>query len=187
MAALIAACLGCSRRPPTANYVPPVVPNTQSNDFESRPLSKEAELYEKVRSGHVQTAGAVDSIIEALDHAELLLRRARGQQRDALIDVRDLLEDSGATLGDHVEDPPDLKTFLADMNTYDERRLAAIAACNDAIVDLKSARAIVGSLLAAPSPPMKSELEQLEVLVDVAIQDLAEAVEALGGQVEPLD
>lgn len=184
---LIVACVGCSRRPPTHTYVPPVVPNTARTDFESRPLSKEAELYEKVRSGFVQTAGAVDSIIEALEHTEGLLRRARGQQRDALADVRELLDDSGAALGDYVEDPPDLTTFRAKMSAYDKRRLAAITACNDAVVDLKSARAIVGSLLAAPAPPLKSELEQLDVLVGVAIQDLTEAIEALGGKLEPLE
>lgn len=172
------AFLGCSRPIPSASESPPKSPSAKQSE------DKAVDVYALVRAGATEMSGAIDSIAEALDQAKKAQATASGKTRQALDEVVDRIDGVGETLADYSLDPPQRAEFEKRVPAEDERRLAAIQAANDGIHELQDASGIARSLLDDAPPAVSEELKKLAGLIDLAIQDVSDAVAAFGGTVE---
>ncbi|OJU65300.1 MAG: hypothetical protein BGO01_15665 [Armatimonadetes bacterium 55-13] len=166
---------GCSSKPPEST----VSDGTKSPVEEQK--TPQETLHEQLRSGIFQLGAGLDSIESALNEAHKT--KATSQEiKEALADLEDAINDAGGTLAEEDDDAPTLERVTADMPTYEARRKKLCDLINDSLHSLNDARGIVDGL--APSDDQESPLEPVGQKIDVAMDDLRGALEALGGQEE---
>lgn len=146
----------------------------------------ESTLYEQMRAGGVQLQIAMTALADAFRDLEEAIDSPDVDPDivEGLIDARDYLDDAGAILGDHAGSPPSIAQIQGDFSTYDERRLDAIAAINEARFSLLEASGIIGSLIDALPEIVRATVESAHRRVDEAVVAAETAIEALGGTVE---
>lgn len=180
----LAACaLGCSgggSAPANSTSGTAAQPPLQAE----KPVDPEHKLYEQVRSGAVQLGGATDDVEDALRACEELLKTSTKEQKDALEDVKALIDSAGAGIADYTADVPEFEEFKKQLPQFDDQRLKAIQESNDSLHDLREARGMLDSLEANAPQESVSKFEDLASLVDVAIGDLSDAITSMGGVIE---
>lgn len=136
----------------------------------------EQDLAGQIRSGLVQIEASADSVSEA--HREVVAKRdaATGEVASALGEVADLVDSAGAGLVELVAEPPDPADVRSKPTKYESERKRLIAAVEDCLYDLREAVGILESLV-----ENQANLAELRDLVGLARDDVAEALEALGG------
>lgn len=151
----------------------------------SAQLSAGGALYESLRGGSFNLGAAQESLKQAFEQA-VALRNAQmegSQLRDALGEMADLLDSAGASLVDHSLSPPPKAEIEAAFGQFDEARLKAVEATNDALHDLREARGIAEGLYESV-PGLRTPLDHLATLTTVAEEDLLSALTSLGGRDE---
>jgi hypothetical protein len=147
----------------------------------------EDQLHEQIRSGMFQMAAAAGSIEESLASAKEGLSSASAGGKQALAEVVDLLDSAGAEVAEFADDPPDLAEVAKAFALWDDKRLKAVEAGNDAMHDLREASGILADL--ADSEPLGAGkgASVVRALILVALDDLWGAIEAFGGKPESED
>jgi hypothetical protein len=170
-------------------------PGGQPASAESAQAEPSAEelLRQQLRSGRFQlnaAAGSIEQTYLAAKEAADSYKRVR-DVHEGFLDVVDYVDSAGAEVSDHIEEPPTLEDITKDFATYDERRLKAVQAANDALKDLREALGVLEGLSDSPQEAVARSALSVKSLLAVAIDDLWGAVEALGGEPEgseePLD
>lgn len=140
--------------------------------------------YDQVSSGFYQVGAIIDEIDETLKQADTLLK-ANPKSEDTKL-LRELVNQVGQGLGEIYEPAPERADFDKNFDTWDEKRLKAITAVNDARFEMRD----VGDLIPAMREDKVgtiADLDELERITSLIQDDLAEAVETLGGKVEPIE
>lgn len=122
------------------------------------------------RQGVVLIEGALGSVADAREAALAEQAKAKGERRQALDEAVALIDSAGASLADYSEAPAE-----SDPAALGRWRKQAAEAAGDALIDLGEARGIVESL---------GDSATLAAIVQVAEDDVREAVEGLGGKAE---
>lgn len=123
----------------------------------------------------------MDTLTEALDRCLALRKSAKVPAKAALEEVRDALDSAGAAVEDFQLALAEEAEFEKNFKAEDERRLKAIDGGNDALHILGDAQAVLGSYSHDVGKPLDQELESL---IQLAMEDLKEAIQAYGGKVE---
>lgn len=148
-------------------------------------LSPEAKLREQLSSGSFQTDAAIESIALAVDAAKAILAQLRDPTAKAgFEEAIDILDACGKDLAEHIEEPPSEAEIAAQFSAFDEQRIQAIEAGNDAIHLLNEASGIVDSLASDLPAELLDERTTLDTRLVEAVDDVAGAVAAYGGTVE---
>jgi hypothetical protein len=101
--------------------------------------------------------------------------------------VVDFVDSTGAAIAEHVEDPPARERVAAEFGAFDEKRLKAIAAGNEALRDLREALGVLEGLASGEDAKVAQLALEVKSLLAVALDDLWGAVEAYGGEPEASD
>lgn len=136
-------------------------------------------LHEQLRSGSFQLTAALDSIEAALKEAKA--HPATGELKNSLKEIADDIDSAGTDLTEENDDPPTKEQVAADMASFEAKRKKLCDMINDSLHDLIDARGIVDSFA---EEGKTGPLENVGLKIDVAIDDLKGALEALGGKEE---
>jgi hypothetical protein len=140
--------------------------------------------FEQVSSGFYQVGAIMDEVDETLKQSDALLK-SNAKSADAKL-LNDLINQVGQGLGEIYEPAPERADFDKSFDAWDEKRLKAITAVNDARFEMRD----VGDLIQAMREDKVGtgqDLDELERITGLIQDDLAEAVETLGGKVEPIE
>jgi hypothetical protein len=186
--ALISCLLGCGSpaepaAPPDEIETPVLTPDNSeaasSETDESNPTGSAAEkLLEVMRSGNTQILGAMSTLQEASTQA-MELGSSLPVQYEVMDEIIDLINSSGQSLAEGVGDVPTLEEIEQSYAAADDRRLKWIEAASDGYIDIRSAYNFADSM--SEEDP---QFDALAGLLDLASQDMADAVDALGGSVD---
>lgn len=158
---------GCSKSPD---------PITVS-DFPTTQASPSEQAFEGLRSGQFQIEAALDSIEEALNAA-----RAKSSDsieiKQSLEEIATSIDSAGNNLAEEAAVQPNKGEPVSKVAA---RKKLLSDLVNDSLHDLRDARGIVDSLAEGNEA---GPLEDIGVLIDVALDDLRGALEALGGKEE---
>lgn len=170
---LLLAVAGCGS--PEAAQEPPAA--TQQ--------SRTAAAHEQYRAGVFSLSIAQESLATALEAVQALRDQmpAGTEVREGLSAVAESVDGAGANIADVPTEAPTLDQFEARFSEYDDRRLAAITAVNDALHELRDAQGTLADL-AESAKGMVGELDRLSQRLDGAEADLQSALEAFGGKDE---
>lgn len=144
----------------------------------------ERTVFEQLRAGTFQISGVEGTIEEVLNKVRSLDPAGDKELAAALGELGDALDAVGATLADHSTEPTGVAKDNAEFAKMDERRLAAIAAANDALHELEDAGGILDTLSQDPLLVNRAEVVEAVQLIQLATHDLREAIGSLGGTVE---
>ncbi|MBC8066256.1 MAG: hypothetical protein H7Y17_15600 [Chlorobia bacterium] len=133
------------------------------------------EIYEQLRSGVFQINAGLDSIEAALGEAKKA-SPSTSAVKESLADIQASIDSAGDGLGEEAAEEPQKGT---DLPTLDARRKKLIDLVNDSLHDLRDARGIVNSLAGESG---QGPLDAIGIKIDVAMDDLKGALEALGGK-----
>lgn len=139
-------------------------------------------VYEKARAGSFQLSVASNSLVEALDAYTDTMKSApkSGEVHEALLDVQDYLESAGDLVAKYIDEPVAFQTFKVGIKARKAKLGKAIQDSNDAYQDLNEATGVIESMNVS-NPALTAKLEALSDAIDSAQDDLASAIEALGG------
>lgn len=141
------------------------------------------EQYESIRAGFVLIESAIEGLEELramLDDLERLIGK-NGKQ--LIVSVREALDSAGSLLGDIDTDLPDRAGYERDFAVWDENRLSAITAANDALQELQE----VGEGLTAigeTEPRQQPIVDDVLLALRLAEEDLSASIVKFGGVVE---
>lgn len=135
------------------------------------------KLYEQLRGGIFQIDASLGSIEDALKEAKASSQSTE-DIRQSLEDIQASIDSAGEILAEEAAVQPEKN---GDVSSYDKRRAKLVELVNDALHDLRDARGIVDSLGGEDD---LGPLEPVGVKIDVAMDDLRGALEALGGKEE---
>ena len=135
------------------------------------------KLYEQLRGGIFQIDASLGSIEDALKEAKATSPSTE-DIRQSLEDIQASIDSAGEILAEEAAVQPEKN---GDVSSYDKRRAKLVELVNDALHDLRDARGIVDSLAGEDD---LGPLEPVGVKIDVAMDDLRGALEALGGKEE---
>lgn len=172
--ALAAIALGASCGSPTPER--PTKPAVKVD-----PSKPEDTLHDQLSSGSTQIDGVVGTLDTATAQLKRIDRWKDAEAKHALQEIKDAVDASGAALADFAAIPADRKAIEKRFGAFDEMRIDAIAAANDARHSLIEAQGLADDI--ARTKGMKA-LGDIADLLEVAIEDLKDAIESLGGQVE---
>lgn len=170
----LAIIVGCKQSGAGTVYQPPV-----ETSYGRAPDDPDMTVASQLREGSVQMAGAADTIESALDLAKKAAGSLGREAKQAAQDVVDLLDDAGASVADAAADPLTLEEVRKSFAVADDDRKARISSGNDAYKSLETALGTIEGLEAGVEG-----LATLKENIELAIKDVAEAIEALGGKVE---
>jgi len=141
-------------------------------------------LYESVRTGLVLVDSAVEGVEELHAMTTELQPKLKGEANNVAVLVREAVDSAGALLSEIETDLPDRSAYEKDFAVWDERRLSAITACNDALHELGEAGeglTTIGDL----DTKLRPEVDDILLALRLAEEDLSAGVVKLGGTVEP--
>lgn len=173
--------MGCGSQ---SESVDPQMPVGSTSASTAEKVDPDSLVFRQLHEGTTQLDGAADTIEEALRVADSLRSSVRGAVKNALEDILEYINSAGETIADFTIPPPSREDFDAHFAQFDDRRLKAIDAGNDARHEIREALGIADALGQDQSIPKHKEFDQLADLLSVAASDLADAVIALGGKVE---
>jgi chromosome segregation ATPase len=152
------------------------------------PVAESAERstkqYEDYRAGLFQIDAALTVLQDALRDAEKLRPEAKGDLREALLDLNDFLDSAGATLADISAPMPSREEYEKNFKSFDEDRLKAIEKLTDSLQDSRNALGTLTQLEEA-STNLRAAFEALSGAVEEAVDAQEEAIRAFGGQLPP--
>lgn len=139
-------------------------------------------LYEKVRAGSFQLSVSSNSVVEALDAFTDALKAApkSGEVHEAMLDIQDYLESAGDLIAKYIDEPVPFSTFKLNTKARSAKLKKAIQDSADAYQDLIEADGVLQSVKVT-SPSLQEKLQALEDAIASAQDDLASAIEAMGG------
>jgi hypothetical protein len=144
------------------------------------PAKPEDTLYQQLRAGALQIAGVIETLDAAVVKLDEVNPGKDAEFRAALHELKESIDAAGAELADHIEEP-NRERLGKVFPEYDEKRIRAIAAANDALHEVSEASGIASDLA---SEKKNSVLNDVADLLELAIEDLRGSIEALGGKVE---
>ncbi len=151
-------------------------------DTETTPEAKTAA---SLRAGSVSLEGLLETL-EETQTAILNLKSggATAEFLEGLAEVEDLMGSAADASAEYSGNAPTAEDVRGELAKYDELRLKAITELNDALIDLRGAKATAESM--AESEP---RLTSLSDLLALAVSDLQDAIKAFGGtpEEEPSD
>jgi len=103
--------------------------------------------------------------------------------RDGLLDVVDMIDACGESLADYSEEPPAADKIKADFAVFDDRRLKAIEAANDSLMDLREALGIIDGMIDDFHGSELVKADDLRGLLRSAMDDVEGTVTGYGGKV----
>lgn len=159
-------------------------PTASNTGGEDPTVSPEKRLYEQLRSGMFQMGAAAGSIEEALSAARDAAAQLKGDLKGAMEDAIESIDAAGAGVAEYAADPPEEAEVAKDFATWDERRLKAVEAANDAMHDLREAAGLLADADETNPGPAGQPARDVRALVLVALDDLWGAIEAFGGTPE---
>lgn len=165
--------LGCSRSAPTPTPAPLVAQAKED---------PQKSTYERYRSGLYLLDTAAADVVEARQAAEKAKAALHGDARETLLDVLDMLDNSGDNLTEMAIEPPSPRDFDHRFAFFDDQRLKAIATANDSLMELKDARGLLEGL--NDSKAGSGSIVVATSRLTDAIDGLAEAITTLGGKLE---
>lgn len=166
--------------------VPSESKDTPLTKSEAPAESPEDLLYGQLRSGSFQLSaagGSIEDSLVAAQEATKALARFR-ELKDAMMEVADFINSAGASIAEFTDEPPEQEVVDKDFAAFDEKRLKAVEASNDALQDLRQALGLLESLSEDANPEAVKWATGVKSLVAVAMDDVWGAVEALGGTPE---
>lgn len=148
--------------------------------------SPEDVLYAQLRSGAFQLSAAAGSIEDSLVAAQEAIRAlgAFRDQKEAMEEVAAFIDSAGSSISEFTDDPPAKEEIAKDFATFDELRLRAVEASNDALQDLRQSLGVLEGLSDGSNREAIKWAGGIRALVAVALDDLWGAIEALGGTPE---
>lgn len=166
---LLVSVAGCSKPAPK--------PAPQQPAVATDPDSK---LYEALREGAFRLNAASSSLGQALKSSLGILKQQKpGTEIFARLDeVVSLVDEAGEAVSEHSASPPDAPTVKQKFAAFDDRRLAAIQASNDALRRLDLAQKHLSLA------PKSKALDELGDVIELAQDEIEGAVVAFGGVVE---
>lgn len=123
-----------------------------------------------MRSAALQVSQAQDAILEAYEAAKKLPASLKEDKEE----IVGSLDDIGQSLSGGAFETPDTP----------DNRAKAIVAANDSIMDLRDLQGSVEDLGARQKGAAKDQLDQIDGLIDLAVEALSSAIKTLGGNVE---
>lgn len=172
--AALALLIGCGPKKDKVVYTPP----TQTT-YGREPNDPDQALTEQLRQGSVQMSAASDTVESALIEAKKAVKALTGEAKLAAQDVVDLLDDAGASVADASSDPPDEADVKKDFAGADDDRKKRIESGNDAYRSIEIALGTLEGL-----EQQVDGLQSLNETLGLALDDVADAIEAYGGKVE---
>ncbi len=145
------------------------------------PTKPEDTLVEQIRSGSTQIDGVIDTLDSIVAQVERIDPGKDAELKQALAELGESLDSAGASLANFADDRPTRKDVAARFAQFDEWRIQAIAAINDALHDLDDARGISDQFA---KEKKIGALQQVGDLLDLAVSDLQDALQTLGGKPE---
>jgi len=174
--------IGCAKNESSSSD-PAEAPVTKADAPAETP---EELLYGQLRSGSFQlsaAAGSIEDSLVAAQEASKALARFR-DLKDAMVEAADFINSAGASVAEFTDEPPEKEVVDKDFAAFDEKRLSAVEAANDALQDLRQALGLLESLSDDPNPEAVKWATGVKSLVAVALDDVWGAIEALGGTPE---
>ena len=141
------------------------------------------------RDADAQAAYGLDAALDAIGKAQAATRKlapvAGGEAKEALLNVAEMFDSSGATLAEHSEPPPPIEAYRQAAGERTSEREKAVADALDALHELRDAQGTLDDLSANAPPEHKARLETIQVGTDEAIESVEDAIRDLGGKVPP--
>lgn len=185
---LLAAVGGCSHKSPSnseqAHSGTDSVASNTNSALPVDPNHPNATLYEQLHSGAFQYDTAGDNLQDASDTLEAIKPGSDSNLAGALKDLSDSLDDAGGSIGDFADPPASEDAVKADFKTYDDKRLKAIEAGNDALHALYDAEGMIDDLKQDAKYSGRKDLDDIMKFLDLAIDNITGGVQSLGGKVE---
>lgn len=178
LVALIACfLLGCKGSAPKAD-----APRVEV-EVPSDPVEK---LREQLRSSAVQLSSAKEALQSASKAAVdvAAIAGAPKDLKDGMQDVQDMANEASGNIDAYMLEPKALAEFRKEADAEGKKRVAAIKACNEALLGLEDAQGIVDSLSENAKGKFQNPLEEVGGDLDEAADSIKGAIEALGGKVE---
>lgn len=171
---LAAGTVGCNRSASASNQTKPPVVTIDPN-------KPEDTLYEQVRAGSTQIEGVVDTLDTVLEQVKGVDSGKDPDIKAVFVDLKDSVDAAGAALAGYTDARPQRAAVVKQFAKFDEWRIGAIAAGNDARHELIDAQGLADSLAETANIGKMTDIADL---LEVAIEDLKDAIETLGGKVE---
>lgn len=161
---------GCSKAPPKAIVEQPAPAATDPD----------TKLYGALREGAFRLNAASSSLGQALKSSLGILKQQRSGTElfERLDEVVSLVDEAGEAVSEHSAAPPAVDAIKQKFSAYDDKRLAAITASNDALRRLDLAQKHLAST------PSSKALAELGDVIELAQDEIEGAVIAFGGKVE---
>ncbi len=144
------------------------------------PDKPEDTLFEQMRAGAFQFTGVIETLDAAVGKLKDVKPGSDAALKAGLEELTEAIDAAGAALADYT-DEPDRARLAKKFPEYDERRIRAIGDANDALHNLDEAAGIATTLA---SDKNLDELNDVADLLDLAIEDIKDAIASLGGKVE---
>lgn len=176
---------GCGSSEPTAK-AGPAPPKTVETETVSE--TPEDLLHAQLRSGAFQlsaAAGSIEDSLVAAQEASQALRKNRDHQ-EAMFAVADFIDSAGSGISEFTDEPPILEEIAKNFAAFDERRLKAVEASNDALQDLRQALGLLEGLAEETDKDAVKWATGVKALIAVALDDIWGAIEAFGGTPEAM-
>jgi len=142
-------------------------------------------LHEKLHAGAYQLDSALDSLQQARAALNDIVAEQGGDTKEALLNVLDMLDSAGETLG-QFNVSPDLAEIQKDVAEADKRRLHAIDEASDALREIREARATLADMLeSGPPKKEKAALEKADDSMMEGLDAVADGIKLLGGTPPP--
>lgn len=169
----LAGCRGAQETSPSGNS------NSQSESPAQR-------LRDQLSAGSYQFDAAVDTTSSALEAVKALHKEIEDPTfKQALAEVEEILNVVGQRLSDYTDEPPPLIEIEKAFAEFDDQRLKAIEAGNDSIHEIQEAIGILRAITEEQAAGRTGRLaDMINDLVEI-VDDIAGAVQAFGGNVEP--
>ena len=141
-------------------------------------------VYEKARAGSFQLSVASASLASAVDQhtAAMSVAPRSGEIHEALLDIQDYLESSGDLIAKYIDEPVPFNTFKLNIKARKAKLQKAIQDSTDAYTDLGEALGVIDAI-EPPNSKVRTALDSLADSLSTAQDDLASAIQALGGKV----
>lgn len=161
-------------------------PDSQSPSSNAQGESPAQRLRDQLSAGSYQLDAAIDTISSALMNAKNLASEAKNQDlKRAIAEIEEILNVVGQRLSEYTDEPPELLEVEKSFAELDDLRLKAIEAGNDSIHEVEEG---IGILRAITEEQASGRVGKLADLVNELVEivdDIAGAVHAFGGEVEP--
>ena len=172
--AALGGTMGCKRGPAVEDRQtrPPVKVD---------PSKPEDTLYAQIRAGSTQIEGVIDTLDAVLEQVKRIDSGKDPDVKAVFGDLKDAIDAAGAALASYAGEEPERAAVAKNFAKFDEWRIGAIAAGNDARHELIDAQGLADSLAETAKIDQMSAVAEL---LEVGIVDLRDAIETLGGKVE---